>query len=188
MWKRQSTGNKVRGRGGGSKGRLGERGAVQKRQEGPEPPTPTVGATKDWLGAPVAVTALPPGSTHSYWSKEIRESSETQVTYSLELNLWGDLGNIMFCIQDWHFSPVLLCLQNTQSLKDAHHLSGVYSFTPKVSRPYPVPLAVLPSLVHLRGPPTLGPVSLTDHPPHPRLLFSALLSPAGPPRLRHQPK
>ena len=40
---------------------------------------------------------------NSYWTDKIGESSEIQITYSLQLNLGKDLGEIKIRIQDWGF-------------------------------------------------------------------------------------
>ena len=37
---------------------------------------------------------------NSYWTDKIGESSEIQITYSLQLNLGKDLGEIKIRIQD----------------------------------------------------------------------------------------
>ena len=42
----------------------------------------------------------------SYGTDKIGESSEIQITCSLQLNLGKDLGEIKFRIQDWCFSSL----------------------------------------------------------------------------------
>lgn len=108
---------------------------------------------------------------NSYWTDKIGESSEIQITYSLQLNLGKDLGEISSISRNGA-SPHFFCLQNTHPLKEAHHLSRLLIFAQcflvLVSHPQPHHTPHTPR-------------ATTDRHPSPVL-------PVGPFHSRHQPK
>lgn len=95
---------------------------------------------------------------NSYWTDKIGESSEIQITYSLQLNLGKDLGEIEFHIQEWCFSPFLLSPEYTSPEGGAPSLPGLLIFAQ----------CFLVLVSHLAAPPhsthPKGHLSLTDTP------------------------